>query len=156
MRRRPHLAVALIVLAAATLTACTTDSTAPTPSNSTAATSGSPHPSVSTSTVGGMTSCTKDHLAKPASEAAQALGNDNVYAINDLQCAAGWAVTSGVLANKTDPNKGAPTSFVFRQEGQFWVVQDKAKVCGTNPTTTTAPKDAKIPAALFILGCAAG
>jgi hypothetical protein len=36
------------------------------------------------------------------------------------------------------------------------VVQDKAKVCGTNPTTTTAPADATIPPALFLSGCAAG
>jgi hypothetical protein len=103
-----------------------------------------------------MTSCTKEHLAKPASDAAKALGNDNVYTINDLKCADGWAVTSGLLASKANPNMGAPSSFVFEQEGQFWIPQDKAKVCGTNPTTTTAPKDAKIPAALFISGCAAG
>jgi hypothetical protein len=29
-------------------------------------------------------------------------------------------------------------------------------VCGTNPTTTTAPADAEIPAELFLPGCAAG
>ena len=68
----------------------------------------------------------------------------------------GWAVTGGVLANKANPDMGAPTSFVFEQEGQFWVVKDKAKVCGTNPTTTTAPADALIPATLFLPGCAAG
>ena len=65
-------------------------------------------------------------------------------------------MTSGLLASRVGPTMGAPTSFVFQQEGQFWVVQDKAKVCGTNPTTTTAPADAAIPAALFLPGCAAG
>ena len=103
-----------------------------------------------------MTECTKDALAQFATGAAQAMGPDNVYTISDLHCADGWAVTGGVLANKANPEMGAPTSFVFEQEGQFWVVKDKAKVCGTNPTTTTAPADALIPAALFLPGCAAG
>ena len=51
---------------------------------------------------------------------------------------------------------GAPTSFVFEQQGQFWVLQDKAEVCGTDPIATSAPADALIPAALFLPGCAAG
>jgi len=91
--------------------------------------------------VGGMTECTRDALAQPATNAAQAMGPDNVYAISDLHCADGWAVTGGVLANKANPDMGAPTSFVFEQEGQFWIPKDKARVCGTNPTTTTAPAD---------------
>jgi len=103
-----------------------------------------------------MTSCTKEALAQPASMAAQAMGADNVYAVEELYCADGWAVTGGLLADKANPTMGAPTSFVFEQEGQFWVVKDKARVCGTNPTTTTAPADAVIPDALFVPGCAAG
>ena len=106
--------------------------------------------------VGGMTECTKAALAEPALAAAQALGPDNLYTVDSLTCADGWAVTGGVLAGKDNPGMGAPTSFVFQQEGQFWVVQDKAKVCGTNPITTTPPADAAIPAALFLPGCAAG
>jgi hypothetical protein len=106
--------------------------------------------------VGGMTECTKAALAEPATSAAQALGANNLYSIDELNCADGWAVTSGLLASKANPQMGAPTSFVFEQEGQFWVPKDKAKVCGTNPTTTTPPADAVIPAALFLAGCAAG
>lgn len=106
--------------------------------------------------VGGMTECTKAALAEPASQAAQALGENNLYTVDNLNCADGWAVTSGVLASKENPEMGAPTSFVFEQQGQFWVVKDKDAVCGTNPTTTTAPADAVIPAALFLPGCAAG
>jgi len=143
---------ALIVLTAAGVTACAANSTEPAPA-------GSPIAASSASTtpmVGGMTECTKDALAPFATGAAQAMGPDNVYTLSDLQCADGWAVTGGVLANKANPDMGAPTSFVFEQEGQFWVVKDKAKVCGTNPTTTTAPADALIPAALFLPGCAAG
>ena len=143
---------ALIVLTAAGVTACGANSTETIPAGSSVATS-------TTSTapmVGGMTECTKDAIAPFATGAAQAMGPDNIYTISDLQCADGWAVTGGVLANKANPDMGAPTSFVFEQEGQFWVVKDKAKVCGTNPTTTTAPADALIPATLFLPGCAAG
>ena len=106
--------------------------------------------------VGGMTECTKTALAEPATQAAQALGANNVYTVDELACADGWAVTSGLLASTENPETGAPTSFVFEQEGQFWVPKDKAAVCGTNPTTTTAPADAVIPAELFLTGCAAG
>lgn len=100
--------------------------------------------------------CTKDALSAPAAAAAKAMGPDNVYAIDHLDCADGWAVTGGLLADKSNPTMGAPRSFVFRQQGQAWVAQDKAAVCGTNPITTTPPADAKIPAALFLPGCAAG
>lgn len=106
--------------------------------------------------VGGMTECTKAALAEPATQAAQALGPDNVYTVDELSCADGWAVTSGVLADKSNPSMGAPTSFVFEQQGQFWVLKEKAAVCGTNPVTTTPPADAEIPAELFLPGCAAG
>ena len=106
--------------------------------------------------VGGMTECTKAALAEPATQAAQALGPDNIYTVDDLSCADGWAVTSGILASKENPEMGAPTSFVFEQQGQFWIPKDKAAVCGTNPTTTTAPADAEIPTDLFMAGCAAG
>lgn len=143
---------ALAVLTATGMTACTANGTEPAPT-------GSPIAASSASTtpmVGGMTECTEDALAPFATGAAQAMGPDNIYTVSDLHCADGWAVTGGVLANKANPDMGAPTSFVFEQEGQFWVVKDKAKVCGTNPTTTTAPADALIPAALFLPGCAAG
>lgn len=103
-----------------------------------------------------MTSCTEEALAQPATLAARALGPDNTYTVAELGCAEGWAVTTGLLAGSRNPDMGAPTSFVFEQEGQFWVLRDKAKVCGTNPTTTTPPPDAVIPAPLFVAGCAAG
>jgi hypothetical protein len=103
-----------------------------------------------------MTECTKAALAGPATQAAQAMGPNNLYTVDQLSCADGWAVTSGLLSSTANPQMGAPTSFVFEQEGQFWVPKDKATVCGTNPTTTTPPADAVIPAALFLAGCAAG
>ncbi len=50
---------------------------------------------------------------------------------------------------------GAPTSFVFEQQGQFWVLQDKTAVCGAGnhhhrPRRRADPRRAVLP------GCAAG
>lgn len=140
----------------ATPTPTSTATSAPTSASSTTTTSESATAQTSTPMVGGMTECTKAALAEPATQSAQALGPDNVYTIDQLNCADGWAVTSGLLASKDNPQMGAPTSFVFEQQGQFWIPKDKAKVCGTNPVTTTPPADAEIPAALFLSGCAAG
>jgi hypothetical protein len=153
-----RITTVLALLAATGLSACGANSAETTPGGSSGATSTTPTTSTTSTTpmVGGMTECTKDALAPFATGAAQSMGPDNIYTLSDLQCADGWAVTGGVLANKANPDMGAPTSFVFEQEGQFWVVKDKAAVCGTNPTTTTAPADALIPAALFLPGCAAG
>lgn len=119
---------------------------------------GTASPTVTTSTpmVGGTTACTENALAEPAPQAAQALGADNVYTLDELSCSDGWAVTSGLLASKNNPEMGAPTSFIFEQEGLFRIPREKAAVCGPNPTTTTAPADAEIPADLFLAGCAAG
>jgi hypothetical protein len=149
MNRHATNVVALLGSVAA-LAACSGTGTTPSATSTTAASATSPAPSETSD------NCTKAHLADPAAAAARALGDNNIYTIDSLQCADGWAVTSGVLASTQNPDMGAPTSFVFRREGEVWVGQDKAKVCGTNPTTTTAPADAAIPAALFLSGCAAG
>jgi hypothetical protein len=149
MNRHATNVVALLGSVAA-LAACSGTGTTPSATSTTAASATSPAPSETSD------NCTKTHLADAAAGAARALGKDNVYTIDNLRCADGWAVTSGVLASTQNPTMGAPTSFVFRREGEVWVSQDKAKVCGTNPTTTTAPADAAIPAALFLSGCAAG
>lgn len=145
MNRATAITIALTGLAAAGSSACGSHSTTP-------ASSSTPRSPM----VGGMTECTKEALAQPATRAAQALGATNVYTVTELACADGWAVTSGLLAGKDNPTMGAPTSFVFEQEGQFWIPKDKKKVCGTNPITTTPPPDAAIPATLFVVGCAAG
>ena len=154
---RRSVALAFVVLVGASLTACAASPTEMAPTGGTAEAS---HPlstaSPDPTTVGGMTSCTKADLAEAAAGAAQALGEDNIYTLDDLLCADGWAVTVGVLASTDNPGTGAPTSFVFEQQGKFWILQDKTKVCGTQPTATVAPADAAIPAKLFIPGCAAG
>ena len=54
--------------------------------------------------------------------------------------------------------QGAPTSLIFQAEGQFWVPQDKEKVCGTvaSASAGAAPADATVPASLYEAGCLAG
>jgi hypothetical protein len=103
-----------------------------------------------------MGDCTTAAFADAATAAAQELGKDNVYTIASVNCADGWAVTSGLLADKASPNMGAPTSFVFQQIGQSWVARKKPDVCGTNPTSNPAPADAQIPGALYQAACLAG
>jgi len=108
--------------------------------------------------VGGMTECTKEALATPAQDAATALGADNVYTIDSLECADGWAVTGGILGPQDAPAdgpQGAPTSFIFQAEGQFWIPKAQDQVCGTLDVedNTAYPSDAEIPEALYTAGC---
>ena len=108
--------------------------------------------------VGGMTECTKEALATPAQDSATALGAENVYSIDTLECADGWAVTSGILGPANAPAdgpQGAPTNFIFEAEGQFWIPKAMNQVCGTfNPDEPDAyPADAVIPEALYTAGC---
>jgi len=139
------IAVSGIALATLALAACSSSSSS---DASSAAPSGSK--------VGGMTECTKEAVQPAVDAAAKAMGADNVMAIEDLQCADGWAVASGTLgtaaqASATDGPQGAPTQFIFEAEGQFWIPKAAADVCGTPfpPTGETAPADAMIPASLF-------
>ena len=148
---RTALAVGLVAMTATTLVACS--------SGSTSSVAGSGAASATPSVVGGMTECTEEIVGAAATEAAVALGADNVFTLQDLQCSEGWAVATGILgtgSTAASEPEGAPTSFVFEAEGQFWVPQDKSKVCGTDPAATTAPADATIPADLYMAGCAAG
>ena len=110
------------------------------------------------SMVGGMTTCDLPALDSSLQAAAQALGPDNVVTGASVECADGWAVVSGVLGTgetATDAPQGAPTSFIFEAEGQFWIPKAVADVCGT-ASGTEVPADALIPAALYPSGCLAG
>jgi hypothetical protein len=100
--------------------------------------------------VGGMTECTKEAVQPAVDQAAQALGAENQMPIDDLMCADGWAVAVGVLGPKDAPAdgpQGAPTAFIFQQEGQFWIPKDAAQVCGTSES------DAEVPADLYTAAC---
>jgi hypothetical protein len=152
--RRLGVVVVLGSVAAVSLPGCsssdTTSSTSA--SSSTAAASSAPATSATTSAA----DCTKAGLADAATKAVQVVANDNTFRIDDVKCADGWAVTSGLWSSTANPNMGAPSTLVFQQQGSQWVGQDKQKVCGTNASTTPAPADAKIPAALYEIGCLTG
>jgi hypothetical protein len=155
--RRSLIAVSGIALATIALAACSSSSSSSSSSaaaSTAAATDAAASPSGSM--VGGMTECTKAAVQPAVDQAAKAMGADNVMTIDDLQCADGWAVASGILgtaaqASATDGPQGAPTIFIFEAEGQFWVPKAAADVCGTTPTdgSTAAPADAMIPPALY-------
>lgn len=139
---RRTLTVTALAACALALAACSSSSS----SASSAASS-------SASMVGGMTECTKEAVQPAVTQAAEALGAENQMPIDDLQCADGWAVAGGILGPKDAPSdgpQGAPTTFIFQQEGQFWVYQDKAKVCGKDAASST------VPASLFEIGCMSG
>ena len=128
-----------------------------------ACSSGSSTPAASGSKVGGTTECTNEIVGKAAQTAAQALAADNVFQLENLQCADGWAVASGILGaaadvNNTDAPVGAPNSFIFEAEGQFWVPKTAESVCGTmnQADPNAVPADATIPAALYQAGCLSG
>ena len=137
-----------VALAIAGLSACSSGGTA---TEATAAAAASP--------IGGMTTCDKAALDSSVQAAAVALGADNVFTIDTVDCASGWAVVTGILGAADAPAdgpQGAPTSFIFEAEGQFWIPKAVADVCGTpwpNTSGTDAPADALIPADLYATAC---
>jgi len=130
------------VLGTAVLTGCSSDRQAASDSEGTM--------------VGGMTECTLEELQSSVDEAVKALGADDVLSDPTVSCAEGWAVVGGTLG-PADAS-GTPTTFIFQQEGQFWIPKDTATVCGTmDPQDPQAwPADAEIPLALYPEGCVGG
>ena len=142
MTRASHLGLTIGIgaLAAAALAGCSSSSTS------------SPDATVFPSARGAE--CTVEAVQPAADEAATALGAENVYAIDDVQCSDGWAVAMGVLSESPTATSGAPTNFIFMDEDGAWVHRPQAEVCGTDPAATAAPADAAVPADLFTIGCA--
>ena len=109
--------------------------------------------------VGCMTECTDAAVGAAAQQAAEALGPDNVFTMETLQCSDGRTVATGTLGTgSTDANapQGVATSFIFPAEGRFWAPNDKAMVCGSDPAATRPTADATSPANLYLSGSAAG
>lgn len=146
MKKSTLAAVAAAALTAAALTGCSVSGSIGTSSEP------------SSSMVGGMTECTQEALQSSVDEAAKALGADNVFSIDNVSCADGWAVVSGILGPANAPSagpQGAPTPLIFQQEGQFWIPKEAAAVCGTTDGNNY-PADAEIPEALYTEGCLTG
>jgi len=153
------------------LSACSSSSSSSAAASSAPASSAA-SAAASASAVGGMTTCDAATVGPEAVKAAQAINANNTFETQDVACDNGWAVATGILggsageegaetdaeaSDEGDGNapQGAPTSFIFQAEGQFWIPKTAADVCGTIDGTTY-PADAQIPEALFTAGCLAG
>lgn len=102
--------------------------------------------------VGGLTECSESIINAEAEKVALEMGSDNQWYPDSVTCSNGWAVAAGTLGPKDAPDDGplgAPTSFIFQQEGQFWVPKNGADVCGTPPADGGYPADATIPWPLY-------
>lgn len=118
-------------------------------SESTADVTTSPTPS--SSVIGGMTECTQAAI-EPTLQA-ELKGDTQLMSFNDLMCADGWATVGAVIG---DGKQGAPTAYIFEQEGQFWIPKQAADVCGTINYKTEPvayPSDAEVPEVLFASAC---
>ncbi|WP_431232039.1 hypothetical protein ACQ856_21430 [Mycolicibacterium psychrotolerans] len=107
--------------------------------------SDSPAPSGTTSATTAAAGCAKADFADAATAAVHAVSKDNIYRIDDVTCADGWAVTSGLWSSTANPDMGAPSTLVFQQNGGQWISQDKHKVCGTNASATPLPRTRRSP-----------
>ncbi len=108
-------------------------------------------PSPSSSVIGGMTECTQAAI-EPTLKA-ELKGDVQLMSFDDLTCADGWATVGAVIG---DGKQGAPTSYIFEQEGQFWIPKQAADVCGTvdyQADPVVYPSDAQVPEALFTAAC---
>jgi hypothetical protein len=144
-RSRTALILAGVLTTGITLVACSSTSSEP------AAPTSTPTPTASSTLIGGMTECT-GAIIEP--EVKAELAKDvQLMSFNDLSCADGWAVAGVTIG---DGEHGAPTSFIFEQEGQFWIPKEQSAVCGTidfSSTPVTRPADAQVPDELFEAAC---
>ena len=95
--------------------------------------------------VGGMVECTESAVLE---------GLDyEVDEVISLECDDGWAVISFAT---TDSAASYDENEVLEAEGQFWILKDRADVCGIVSLNdpTTRPDDAQIPESLWFSGCA--
>jgi hypothetical protein len=108
-------------------------------------------PVVDDPTLGGVAPCTEAALGDTLQ---RGMGKGEVLvSVNAFQCADGWAYADVTVGD--GKGNDYDTVEVFQAEGQFWLVKDRAKVCGTfNPAAPTArPADAQVPAAIWTQSC---
>lgn len=130
MPRIPVLLVALaLTLPAAGLTACGEDDAT------------SPSDTATTSKVGGTAACDRDAIAKAVAATGESGGTTAKLSTDGFTCEAGWAVA---LADVGPAGEAVTETLVYRAEGQFWIEQDRGKVC---------PEPSEIPAAIYKKAC---
>ncbi len=145
-----NLAISFALVAALALAACGGSDTASTSTSSTVtdnvtstATATTP---VTTGTMltTGSAKCTQAEIEKAVADYADAGNQGATLATGGgppYKCADGWAVGFVNVGSGIDQ---ITTTVVWQAEGQFWVPQDRAKVC---------PKPSEIPASIYDLAC---
>lgn len=91
----------------------------------------------------GMAKCTKSEISAAVAKTGNAESGEAVLApgAGSYKCADGWAVA---FANVGEGQEQITTTVVFEAEGQFWIPQDRAKVC---------PEPSDVPKAIYDLAC---
>lgn len=92
----------------------------------------------------GSAECTKAEITKAVSDLSSSDYADAKLATGggpSYKCADGWAVG---FVNVGSGMEQITTTVVWQAEGQFWVPQDRGKVC---------PKPSQVPAAIYDLAC---
>ncbi|MFM8560734.1 MAG: hypothetical protein ACKOB9_01390 [Solirubrobacterales bacterium] len=91
----------------------------------------------------GMAKCTESEISKAVEQTGSQESGEAVLApgADSYKCADGWAVA---FANVGTGQEQITTTLVFQAEGQFWVPQDRAKVC---------PEPSEVPKAIYDLAC---
>ena len=92
----------------------------------------------------GSAECTKAEITKAVSDLSSSDYADAKLATGggpSYTCADGWAVG---FVNVGSGMEQITTTVVWQAEGQFWVPQDRGKVC---------PKPSQVPAAIYDLAC---
>lgn len=145
------LAISFALVAALALAACGGSDTASTSTPSTVtdnvtstATEASAAVTTGAAITTGSASCTKAEIEKAVSDLSSAdLPNPKLVTDGGppYKCANGWAVG---FINVGSGSEEFTTTVVWQAEGQFWVPQDRGKVC---------PKPSKVPAAIYELAC---
>ena len=108
----------------------------------------------STVTAGGLATCDLATL-RPDVEAlvASMKGNHNLYSIDRIECANGWAAVFPTVGDTLE--YADEINQVFRAQGQSWIPVSRDVVCGTwDPDNQTAyPADAQVPKKIWQDAC---
>ena len=114
-----------------------------TPSVSTPATTGGGSTSTEPMVTTGMAKCTESEISKAVEQTGSEESGKAELApgADSYKCADGWAVA---FANVGEGQEQITSTLVFEAEGQFWIPQDRAKVC---------PEPSDVPKAIYDLAC---
>jgi hypothetical protein len=108
-------------------------------------------PVAAPSVIGGTATCTQTDFSDAI--AAGLPKGQVLVSVDKFQCDSGWAYVFATLGDGKGHDIGV--TYVFEAEGQFWIPQDRSKVCGTEVSghPDQRPDDAQVPAGIWSNGC---